>query len=286
MRAAFAAAALLFAARTFARNYDWASEKALFQSAAAAEPASFRPHDALASIDLRAGEMDQAVREADRALAILDPLPDERNLPNPYVTAGKAYSDKADSLPAAEGAPWRKKALDTLRRGERITLALNERYKKDDLAHGRPFHPADLSVLYEHLGYVALRSQNFDEAAGAIEKAMRLGLAPDMFINLATALAGKNNVHDAQVTILEGMIWRHDDSAIATNLIKIYRLTEPNSCALVQTGSSFRLNTACPLVQSELCEASARIVPMLEAQGQTGDAARVRTGMQHAGCGK
>ena len=152
------------------------------------------------------------------------------------------------------------------------------------MAHGRPFHPMDLSVLYEQLGYVALKSKNFDESAAALEKALRLALVPDMFINLATALAGKNDPHDAEVTMLEGMIWRHDDGAIATNLIKLFSLTEPNSCALVRTGNSFRLNTNCPLVQSELCEASSRLIPLLEAQGQTADAVRVRTGAQHAGC--
>ncbi len=284
MRVALAAIALCFAARTFARNFDWGSERALFQSAAIAEPASFRPHDAMASIYLRAGQLDDAVREADRTVEILDALPDSRNLPNPYVTAGKVYSDKADSLPAAEGAAWRKRALDTLRRSERITAALNEQYRQEDMAHGRPFHPMDLSVLYEHLGYVELKSKNFDESAAALEKAMRLALVPDMFINLATALVGKNDPHDAEVAMLEGVIWRHDDGAMATNMIKIFSLTEPGSCALVRSGNSFRLNTSCPLVQSELCEASARLIPLLEAQGQTVDAARVRTGAQHAGC--
>jgi protein O-mannosyl-transferase len=284
IRVAVAAVALCFAARTFARNFDWDSEKALFQSAAVAEPASFRPHTDLASIYLRGGQLEDAVREADRSLQILDPLSDLQNLPNPYVTAGKVYSDKADSLPAAEGEAWRKKALETLRRGERITTALNERYKQDDLAHGRPFHPMDLSVLYEHLGYVALKSKNFDESAVALEKAIRLALAPDMFINLATALAGKNDPHGAEVAMLEGMIWRHDDGAIATNLIKLFSLAEPNGCALIRTGNSFRLNTNCPLVQSELCEASARLIPLLQSQGQKSDAERVRTGALHAGC--
>jgi protein O-mannosyl-transferase len=284
MRAAFTAIALLFAARTFARNFDWVSEAALFQSAVAAEPASFRPHDAMASIYLRAGQLDDAVREADRTLKILDPLPDSRNLPNPYITVGKVYNDKAESLPPEEGRAWRKKALDTLRRGERIAAALNERYRQDDVAHGRPFHPMDLSVLYEHLGYVAMKNGDFDDSVAALEKALRMALTPDMFINLATALAGKNDSHNAEVTMLEGMIWRHDDGAIATNLIKLFSRTEPNSCALVRSGNSFRLNASCPLVQSELCEASARLIPLLEGQGQTAEAARVRTGAQHAGC--
>jgi hypothetical protein len=284
IRAALASVALLFAARTFARNFDWGSERALFESAVAAEPASFRPHSAMASIYLRAGQLDGAVREAERSVEILDALPDGQNLPNPYVTAGKVFSDKADSLPAPEGGVWRQKALDALRRGERITAALNDQYRRDDLARGKPFHPMDLSLLYEHLGYVELKSKNFNESAAALEKALRLALVPDMFINLATALAGKSDFHEAEVTMLEGMIWRHDDGPIATNLIKLFSLAEPNSCALVRSGNSFRLNTSCPLVQSELCEASARLIPLLEAQRQTADASRVRNGARHAGC--
>jgi hypothetical protein len=284
VQAAFATVALLFAARTFARNFDWGSERALFESGAAAEPDSFRLHDALASIYLGGGQLDNAVREADRALAILDSLPDTRSMPNAYITAGRVYSDKADSLPAAEGIMWRKKALDTLRRGERITAALNEQFRQEDLAHDRPFHPVDLSLLFENLGYVELKSKNFSESAAALEKALRLSLVPGVFINLATALAGKDDPHDAEVTILEGMIWRHDDRAIAINVIKLFGLTEPNSCALVRSGNSFRLNTSCPLVQSELCEASARLIPLLESQRQTADASRVRTGALHAGC--
>ena len=32
------------------------------------------------------------------------------------------------------------------------------------------------------------------------------------------------------------MIWRHDDGAMATNLVKIFSLTEPDSCALGSIG--------------------------------------------------
>ena len=105
-----------------------------------------------------------------------------------------------------------------------------------------------------------------------------------MFINLASALAGKNDPHDAEVTMIEGMIRRHDDGPIATKLIKLFGVTGPNTCALVRTGNSFRLNTSCPPAQSQLCEASARLIPLLEGQPQTADGARVRTGAMHAGC--
>ena len=156
---------LLLAGRTFARNFDWYTEDALFKSAEAAQPESFRPHTALAY-----GDLDNAVREADRAMQILDPLPDQRNTPIPYITAGKIYSDKADSLSAAEGAPWEKKALDTLLRGDRIQMALNDKYRREDLAQGKPFHPADWSILHERLGYVYLRSGRFDDSIGRLAK--------------------------------------------------------------------------------------------------------------------
>ena len=112
------------------------------------------------------GPIGRCRREAEPCLEILDPLPDGRNLPDPYLTAGKVYSDKAESLPAAEGGAWRKRALDALRRGERITASLNEQHRRDDLAHGKPFHPMDLSALYEHLGYVELKDKNCDEIGG------------------------------------------------------------------------------------------------------------------------
>jgi hypothetical protein len=57
-----------------------------------------------------------------------------------------------------------------LRRGGRITAALNGKYIQQDQAHGKPFHPVDLSVLYENLEHVALKNGDFDESADAFAK--------------------------------------------------------------------------------------------------------------------
>ncbi len=284
VRAACAVIVLLFAIRTFARNSDWFTEETLYSSMEAAVPASFRAHTNMAIFDEAAGKGNDAVRAADRALEILGPLPDDRNVPGPLITIGKAYSDKADSLPAGQGEPWRKKALDTLRRAERVADAVDQKNRQDDQAHGKIFHPFDRNLLYEHLGYVELRSQNFEDAAAMTEKSLHWGLTPEAFINLATAYIGKNDPRSAEIAILEGTIWRHTDNAIATYLVKVFRTTAPDSCALTVSGNSYHLNAACPLVQGELCEASARLIPLLEAQGQSAEAARVRTGAQHAGC--
>ena len=272
---------LLFAARTFARNFDWQSEDALFRSAEAVAPESFRPHSALIH-----GPVENAVREADITMRILNPLPDRCNAIVPYIVAGKAYSDMADTLPPAKAAPWYEKAMATLQRGERINQAVNELFRQEDLARGTRFQPADWSLLDENIGYVALRTHDFDESVAALGRAMRLRLSRDMFINLATAYAAKNDAANAEITLLEATIWRHQDNAIATQLVKTYGLLSPDTCALSRAGENVRLNFQCPLVQSQLCTASSRLLALLEGQHDDAEAARVRTGAEHAGCAK
>jgi tetratricopeptide (TPR) repeat protein len=280
IKAAFAAMALLFAARTFARNYDWATEDSLWTSAEAAVPDSFRAHMSLAE-----GDFDKAIRETDRTLAILNPLRDDRNSPIPYINAGKVYSDKGDSLAPAEGDRWARKALDVLQRAERIQSALNDRGHREAVAQGKPFHPTQFSSLDQQLAHVYLRLSRFDEAAAALKRAMRVRLAPEMFTGLSTAYLGINDVRAAEIALLEGTIWRRQDSSIATQLIAVYSAKDANSCALIPSpNNSYRLNTNCPLVQTELCAASRDLTPLLESQGQTAEASRVRTGAQHAGC--
>jgi hypothetical protein len=268
MQAVCAVVALLFAARTFARNFDWMSEASLFQSAAAAVPESFRPHTDMTSIDLRANKLDEAAREAGRSLEILAPLADTENLPAPYLTAAAAYSAMADSLRPADAAPWWAKSIAALERAERIAGS----------------RAADLSQIYQNLGYAQMRSGAFDAAIATLEKAMRKKLDVGAFINLATAYQGKGDARNAQISILEATIWRRQDNAIATNLLKIFRAAEPETCALTANGESYRLNTACPLVQNELCTASSRLIARFETQGNAAEVERVRTAAQHAKC--
>ncbi len=274
---ACAAMVALFAARTFARNFDWRSDDELFRSAEAVVPDSFRPHSALAH-----GPIDTAVREADATMRILDPLPDRWNTVAPYIVAGQAYSDMADTLPPEQAGPWYEKAMAALQRGQRINRAVNEMFQQLALARGTKFQAADWSLLDENLGYVALRMHHFDESVAALERAMRVRLSREIFINLATAYAGRGDAADAEITLLEATIWRHQDNAIATQLVKTYGLMSADSCALTRTGDNVRLNFQCPLVEGQLCTASARLMGLLH---DASEVARVSAGAEHAGCG-
>ena len=91
-----------FAVRTWVRNGDWQDERAMAEASVRTSPNSFKVHELLASTLYANGaagsNLDRAIEEADRALAILDSLPDSRNTPEIYRMAGGLYLAKGDSL--------------------------------------------------------------------------------------------------------------------------------------------------------------------------------------------
>src|ERR1019366_1153037 len=108
---------LALAARTYARNSDWFDERGLWASAVQACPNSYKTHENLAMVMLAQPQPDYfaATREVERALAILDPLPDDRSLPSVYATAGQCYRARGDLH----------KALAVLLRGRNVDRAWN-----------------------------------------------------------------------------------------------------------------------------------------------------------------
>ena len=74
---------LALAARTWARNADWFDDRTLWASAVQVCPDSYKTHENLAMLALAQPQPDYpaATREVERALAILDPLPDDRSMP-------------------------------------------------------------------------------------------------------------------------------------------------------------------------------------------------------------
>jgi hypothetical protein len=114
-----AAACLLLAVRTYTRNNDWSDERSLWASAVVAAPDSYKTHmSAAGGLPLQA-----AAQEMDRALAIVDPLPDARNVAILYINAGGLFRDLGDAAPPAARAPWYRRSLETLERAERIQNA-------------------------------------------------------------------------------------------------------------------------------------------------------------------
>jgi hypothetical protein len=151
---ALAALCLAFCGRTFARNFDWLDEHSLWSSAARACPDSYRPHEhlakSLASPPRKAFEA--AGREAERAVAILQPLPDEQRVAVAYSTAGYCYRVTGESLGPGGGAVWYRKALDVLLAGKVADEAWDREFARQNSLVGNTVGPVHFLALYLELG--------------------------------------------------------------------------------------------------------------------------------------
>ncbi len=110
-RAAFAICVAViaagFAVRTWVRNLDWTDSRTIAMAGVQTSPRSFKAHRLLAAVLLDADpshrDIDGAIAEADRSIAILAPLPDDLNLPGPWNLAAVCHRAKGDAL--SPGAP-------------------------------------------------------------------------------------------------------------------------------------------------------------------------------------
>ena len=128
--AVLGAVTLALAARTYARNFDWHDEKSFWRSAAVVSSRSFKAHGAFAEAlnDGTAKGLDLAIVEMDRALAIVNSLPDEKNVAITYLNAGSYYRQKGDLLAikksdgtytaTPESLPWYRKVAGDSAGGE------------------------------------------------------------------------------------------------------------------------------------------------------------------------
>ena len=88
-------------ARTWARNADWHDDLSLMKATLATSPASFKSHKLAAGLydsDPNRFTIDQVLAEAEKGLAILDPVADWHNNPDSYRRAGIYYLTKGDQL--------------------------------------------------------------------------------------------------------------------------------------------------------------------------------------------
>ena len=274
----------LFSARTYARNFDWSDDLSLWGSAA---PESFKAHSGVASSLMNANppDLDRAVREADRVLAILDPLPDEHSTARPYQTAALGYRLKGDSVGSKGPAVyWYRKALDALLRGRRIDAAENQQIRNLNLAYGKSVVPTGWIPLYLELGRIYLRLGERAKALEALDYGRARRPDPEFSEEMSRAWRAAGDPNRAAVALVEGVIMNSAASALAAELVDLYRQTAPDSCALHTSGGT-SVNLDCPLVHDQLCTGSRNVALLYRQNGQAAKAeATARNAMQSFGC--
>jgi protein O-mannosyl-transferase len=267
------------AARTRERNLDWHDDVTLWTSAEAAAPNSFKVHYALAPVLEAAGtdhqNLDRAVQEADRSVAILDPLPDSLSSPLAYSTAGQLYLTKGDLVadrgangqltPTSESLSAYQRALTIFLRGVQIDRAVNASNQQQELERGIPASKLDTigsPELYFGLSVTDLRLGKYQDAYDAASRARMLALRyVPAYEVMGEALVGVNRREDAAVELFEGlMVGGSGDPHLMPLLQQTYdRSLDTNGCAFMQTPQGASLNAGCPIVHKDVCEAAARL---------------------------
>ena len=251
---ALALASLALAGRTYARNFDWHDERSLWASALQADPHSYKSHENMALVLLAQPQPDfaAATRQVEQALAILDPLPDDRNMPSVYATAGSCYRNRGE--PA--------KALAVLLRGRGIDRAWNDAVQRRNHLDGKTISAVGTPALYLDLGRVY---RDLGQPENALE-AFRFGRAIDpqteFFEEISRTYSGMGKPEQAAISLLEGLAMDSGQTRLVSEATELYQETAPQSCAVSRTAAGVNLNLNCPLVHTHLCAAAHNVVGM------------------------
>jgi tetratricopeptide (TPR) repeat protein len=254
----------VLAARTWVRNSDWKDDLSIATASVQASPNSFKTHDLLANVlyasDPTHANIDRVIEESEKSLAILNPLPDNRSLPDPYQLAGTCYLYRGDY----------RKAITVLLRFLAIERAVFAEFRTKLNQSGPSAKSAERITAarqgdaYTLLSMAYLRAGDTKEASDAAAQARTLHpLIPQLYRQLAEIALAKGRVDEAAATYIEGAFVLSDGS-LRQDLVAMYqKRLPPGNCALTPGPRGLALNTACPLVHAHLCASEAGTIATL-----------------------
>ena len=286
---------LALAARTLDRNTDWVDQGRFWRSAVEAAPRSFKTNLAAANNAVFIGrkEWDTAIAEMDRALAILDGLPDLRNVPIAYRQAGVFYRNlgirlESSNLTGRAGAGpgyWYRKSLNALLRSEKLELAQDEIHRAENASRGKPGLTFVPSALYLQMGLTYQKLGDPRRALEAFERGRALESEPELLEELASAYGAAGDTRKAAMALVEALAVDPSRMRLATKLVELYSQIDPTGCAVSHEGGTSSLNVACPLVHGDICTASRNVAAKYLRTWQHAEAAAIRrTAIEELGC--
>jgi hypothetical protein len=253
--------------RTFARNPDWTSDLTLWQATVAAAPASAKAHRALAEAlyesDPSHANIDAVIAEADRSVALLDPLPDRQNTFQAFRQTGAYYLDKASRINPASGSDGELQRLY----GRALTLL----DRALAIAHAGAQGRDNASSLAPEADAERLRAaaliglKDPAQALAAARRARHIAPGDPLAYHLsAVALVNLERGEDAAATLLMGAIISGDRSLGQEAMTLYANGLDPEGCAVSGNGAAAVLTPRCPVVHRHSCLASAAAYQVLK----------------------
>jgi tetratricopeptide (TPR) repeat protein len=248
-----------FAVRTWMRNLDWTDDLAMARASVQSSPRSFKTHQLLAAALLEPSlrEIDRAVQEADRSIAILAPLPDDVDVPGPWNLAAACHRAKGDSLPPEDARAQYEETVRLAERSIAIDAASRAGY---DRRHGiKSAVPASAADGYRTLASAYLHLSQARQALEAALEAQRIDQAnAGVYDEIADAYYAQGRGEEAAIALAEGMLVT-GDRGLLDELLKLYQSgVDSKGCAVVAGPHGATLNPKCEMVVRDLCEATLR----------------------------
>ena len=275
-----------FAVRTWVRNGDWQDERAMAEASIRTSPNSYKVHDLLASLlygkDVADLNLDRAIEESHKAIAILDSLPDSCNVARVYGMAGGFFLTKGDSLherDSSQATLEYQRALQLLQRSIAIDKSVRAEYDRKGGAEWARRHSAVASAAKGDpesrwmLAAAYLRLGKVEAASAAASEALALHpVNAEGYRQISFAFAAQNRINDAAVALMEGLLIRGDLN-LKSDLLNLYRSDFANTCAVTEGPDGPAVNPACDLVRKQFCAASVEVVKAA-LEGERWDEAR------------
>ncbi|HEY9249054.1 MAG TPA: tetratricopeptide repeat protein, partial [Rariglobus sp.] len=259
--------ALLFTARTIARNPAWDSDFAIAEADVQSAPDSFRMHtlygEVLYAQNPRAN-LDHAIREQETAWRILSGMPPAKTFTVTPASLGMLYGLKGDlagGLSTAGGRSLYESSLTTLRAAAEASAV---QQKQHDEREARRGNPAPMLIQYGainfYLGQAYMRLGRFDEGIAYYRRGIaRAPEDPAAYDALAQALFNRGDHDGAALAVLEKalVLGLHPDAV--ANVRAVYEKLPDGACAVRNVNGINYLDSTCPRLGRDLCKATAEL---------------------------
>jgi protein O-mannosyl-transferase len=295
--AALAVILLLYAGRTYDRNADWSDPGRFWQSGVEAAPDSYRTnlYAATQALGSPLNDWPRTIAEANRAAAILGPLPDLESGGVAYIDVGAIYRALGQEI--AAGKPvgsafsgttpeyWYRKSLNALLHSEKIELAQNQRIRLANAKRGMPGLTFMPSGLYLELGLTYTRLSDPQHALAAFERGSKLDANADLLEQLAEAYRQAGDLGKSAAALVAALAMDSSRDALTGKLVDLYTQIDPQGCAITRQGGKPGINLNCPLVHSDICNASRNAIASFAQVRQNFEVEDIRrTAMQDFAC--
>jgi tetratricopeptide (TPR) repeat protein len=283
---------VLFALRTFVRNFDWKDNLTLLTADVNVSSESYRPHDLLGRTlyvrDANAN-LDRSIQEGEATARIVADLPLQylpvdalRHLGLYYVTKG----DRMAPVSAEQGRVWYQKALATLLRARAASETQEAIFDREQLAHGRPLgQRVALPAAYETLAAVQSRLGLHADAIETLRHVIGMNPAElEFYRSLSREYFAVGDTPHAAEAWIEKLFLEGQKQETLYGVRETFAKMPGGECATSQNGAALTLNLACPAVRQRVCPALEDLAQAFTDSRQPARALEQRKKAQQFGC--